>query len=168
MLDGSITRRSFENCNLNYNTKSRSAWVKREGCNTCTKDFSDFGIVISFFFLLFFFFREKMRGNIWKQGIAILFQVGESHFGPVQTSNRGESLRDPPTFLTTREFLLYFVLTGSLLCYFGSRSNTSSLSSLILHEATQFWGSAIFSPIPNIESLFVINSYQLLPVLITQ
>lgn len=81
----------------------------------------------------FSIFLRKLHGNLLDFRPLWSSSAGESHFGPVH-SNKGESLRDPPTFLATREFLLYFVLTGSLLCYFGSRSNTSSLSSLILHE----------------------------------
>lgn len=149
--------KSFENCiSLNIDVEPRER--------------RNFGIVI-FFFLLFFPFSfpsRKLRGNLSKQGIAILFQVGESHFGPMH-SNRGESLLERPAYVpdyTRIPSLLRSNWLSTLLLRFTDLIRLPYLRWFC--TKLEVLGLRYLFGLPNIESLFVINSYQLVRPLITQ
>lgn len=144
-----------------------------ENCISLNIDVERGGILESWFFSFFFFFpfsfpSRKLRGNLSKQGIVILFQVGESHFGPVH-SNRGESLLERPAYVpdyTRIPSLLRSNWLSTLLLRFTDLIRLPYLRWFC--TKLEVLGLRYLFGLPNIESLFVINSYQLVRPLITQ
>lgn len=144
-----------------------------ENCISLNIDVERGGILESWFFSFFFFFpfsfpSRKLRENLSKQGIVILFQVGESHFGPVH-SNRGESLLERPAYVpdyTRIPSLLRSNWLSTLLLRFTDLIRLPYLRWFC--TKLEVLGLRYLFGLPNIESLFVINSYQLVRPLITQ